>query len=147
MIDHNLKVEKSIEIFASAAAVWDALINPDKIKVYLFGTEAHSDWELGSPIRFDGEFEGKKYSDKGNVLESKIHEILQYDYWSGFSGLEDKPENYSRVTYQIVEHEENRVGFTWKQEGFSSKKGCEHTEKGLSQMLIQIKNLVESAEN
>jgi len=39
---------KSITINAPAAKVWDALINPELIKQYLFGTEAISDWEVGS---------------------------------------------------------------------------------------------------
>ena len=43
---------------------------------------------------------------KVGLSDSQINEALQiavlkYDYWSGFSGLEDKPENYSLVTYTL----------------------------------------------
>lgn len=38
-MNSNLVAEASIEIKAKPADVWDALINPEKIKVYLFGTE------------------------------------------------------------------------------------------------------------
>jgi len=38
-MNRNLKVSKSIEINSIAEKVWDVLINPDKIKAYLFGTE------------------------------------------------------------------------------------------------------------
>ncbi len=36
----NLKVERQIELEASVEKIWDALINPEKIKVYLYDTEA-----------------------------------------------------------------------------------------------------------
>jgi len=41
---------QSITINASVASVWDALVNPVMIKQYLLGTEALSDWKLGSPL-------------------------------------------------------------------------------------------------
>ncbi|MFT4523676.1 MAG: hypothetical protein ACI8ZN_002631 [Bacteroidia bacterium] len=43
-MNKKLKVSKSIAINASATQVWDALTDPEKIKVYLFGTEAITDW-------------------------------------------------------------------------------------------------------
>ena len=100
-MNKNLTVIKSIEINADLQTVWDALINSEKIKLYLFGTETISDWKVGSPIIFQGEYQGQQYKDKGNILDIKQEHILQYDYWSSFSGLEDKPENYSLVTYKL----------------------------------------------
>jgi uncharacterized protein YndB with AHSA1/START domain len=43
-MDKNLTVTATIEINADTNKVWDALINPEKIKVYLFGTETISEW-------------------------------------------------------------------------------------------------------
>ena len=59
-MNRNLKVSKSIEVNSNAKKVWDALTNPGKIKVYLFGTETITDWQIGSPIIFQGEYEGHK---------------------------------------------------------------------------------------
>ena len=142
-MNKNLKVSKSIEINSNVEKVWEALTNPEKIKIYLFGTETITDWKIGSPIIFQGEYEGHKYKDKGNVLENKMYEILKYDYWSGFSGLEDIPENYSIVTYRIENASDNQVKFTWTQEGFANEEGQQHSENGLNGMLEQIKILVE----
>jgi uncharacterized protein YndB with AHSA1/START domain len=142
-MNRNLKVSKSIEIKAKAAEVWDALTNPEKIKVYLFGTQTITDWKVGSPIVFQGEYEGHQYRDKGNVLENELDKKLKYDYWSGFSGLEDLPENYSMVTYEIEELEDGKVLFRWTQEGFANEAGQQHSENGLYGMLEQIKKLVE----
>ena len=47
---------------------------------------------MGSPLIFQGEWEGKSYQDKGNILASEPGKLLQYNYWSGFSGLEDVEE-------------------------------------------------------
>lgn len=145
-MNRNLKVSKSIKINSNVENIWDALTNPEKIKVYLFGTETITDWKIGNPIIFQGEYDGHKYKDRGNVLENKYRELLKYNYWSGFSGLEDKIENYSIVTYKIDKVEDNQVEFTWTQEGFASEEGQQHSENGLYGMLEQIKKLVEEEE-
>ena len=123
--------------------VWNAMTDPEKIKVYLFGTKTTTDWQVGSPILFEGEYKGKQYNDKGNVLECVPFEKIKYNYWSGFSGLEDVPENYQMITYSIEKISEGNVKLTWFQEGFASQEGYEHTEKNLFQMLQAIKELVE----
>lgn len=69
--------------------------------------------------------------------------ILKYDYWSGFSGLEDKPENYSIVTYSIEKIYDNQVKFTQTQLGFANEEGQKHSENGLEGILEQIKKMVE----
>jgi uncharacterized protein YndB with AHSA1/START domain len=130
-MNKNLKVSKSIEINASAKAVWEALTDPDKIKVYLYGTETITDWQVGSPIIFQGEYDGNQYKDKGNVLENTPGKTLKYEYWSGFSGLEDKPENYSILTYLIESLADNQTKFTWAQEGFANEDGQQHAENTL----------------
>ncbi len=60
---------KSITIHAPPSRVWEALTNPELIKQYLFGTQAISNWKVGSQIRYKGVWEGKAYEDKGTVLE------------------------------------------------------------------------------
>ncbi len=142
-MNRNLKVSKSVVINSTKEKVWEVLTLPDKIKIYLFGTETITDWKPGSPIIFQGEYEGHKYKDKGNVLENKPNELLKYSYWSGFSGLEDKDENYSIITYTLEGTHENQIKFTWAQEGFATKEGHQHSETSLGGMLEQIKNLVE----
>ena len=142
-MNRNLKVSKSIEINSNAENVWDALTNPEKIKVYLFGTETITDWKVASPIIFQGEYDGHKYKDKGNVIENSKNETLKYNYWSGFSGLEDKEENYAIITYNIEKLSDHLLKLTWSQEGFANEEGQQHSENTLFAMLEQIKKLVE----
>jgi len=142
-MNKNLIATSSINIHSTLEKVWDVLTNPEKIKEYLFGTEVLTDWEIGSTIVFQGEYNGQQYKDKGNVIENKENELIKYNYWSGFSGLEDKPENYSFVTYKIEKLDENSLNFTWHQQGFSSEEGKSHTEQGLRSMLKKVKELAE----
>ena len=142
-MNKDLIVSKNIEINDTADSIWDALTNPEKIKVYLFGTETITDWKVGSPIVFQGEYDGHKYKDKGNVLECIPNERMQYNYWSGFSGLEDTLENYSIVTYNIESAAENTCTLSWTQLGFSSEENQKQSESGLPAMLEQIKSLIE----
>ena len=145
MINHNLKVGASVEINATAKQVWDVLTNPEKIAIYLFGTKTTTDWKVGSPITFEGEFKDIRYKDKGNVLESLPNESLRYNYWSGFSGTEDVPENYATITYTIEKLDEKKVKFTWIQSGFVTEEAKCHSESGLVALLDQIKKVAESS--
>ena len=57
-MNKELKVTTSIEVNADKGKVQDVLTNPEKIKVYLFGTETLTDWKTGSEIIFQGEYQG-----------------------------------------------------------------------------------------
>ena len=81
--------------------------------------------------------------DKGNVIENILHKSLHYNYWSGFSGLEDTAANYSLISYQIDSIADGKVKFTWTQEGFANEEGRQHSENALTGMLEQIKNIAE----
>ena len=117
----ELSLSKSIETTAAPSAVWDVLTNPEKIKVFLFGTETITDWKVGSPIVFQGEYQGMQYKDKGNVLENTPNALLKYNYWSSMSDTEDTLENYFIVSYIIEKTGTNQVKFTWLQEGFPTE--------------------------
>jgi len=108
------------------------------IKKYFFGTEAISDWKVGSTLIFQGEWEGKSYQDKGNILAAEPGKLLQYDYWSGFSGLEDLKENYSLVTYRL-ESKKNQTTLSLTQQGFASEEAKAHADAGWEMVLKNLK--------
>ena len=142
-MNHQLEVKKTIEITASLMEVWHALTDRETVKKYFFGTEAISDWKVGSTLVFRGEWEGKSYEDKGNILEAIPGEMLKYDYWSGFSGLEDVPENYSLVTYTLEQTVDGTIVYL-KQKGFAGEEALADAEGGWTMVLDNLKKLLES---
>ncbi|HET6296406.1 MAG TPA: SRPBCC domain-containing protein, partial [Kribbella sp.] len=57
------------EISESPKRVWAVLTDPAEIKKFMFGADVHTDWQQGSPITWQGVYEGKEYEDKGEILE------------------------------------------------------------------------------
>ena len=140
---NDLIVSKSILINANLDKVWDVLTNPERIKEYLYGTETVTTWEPGKEIIFRGNYNGHEYQDHGTILEIIKNKKLSYSYWSGFSGLEDKPENYSIVTYELKEITDNQTEFTWTQKGYSTQENYKHSLDGMDDLLITIKEITE----
>ncbi len=97
-------IENEIIINASATEVWDALVNPAKTKVYMFGCETISDWQEGSELLWQMEYEGKPFIPvKGHIVEIEENEFLSYTVFDPTSTMPDVPENYLTVTYELSE--------------------------------------------
>jgi uncharacterized protein YndB with AHSA1/START domain len=97
------KATAKTEINAPAKRVWAALTEPAMVREYLYGAEIKSDWKVGSPITYKGEWKGKPYEDKGTILAVEPERLLKVTHYSPLSGLPDVPENYHEVTYAIAE--------------------------------------------
>ncbi len=132
----------SITIKAPVEKVWDALTKPEIIKKYFFGTDAHSTWKPGSPITFSGEWQGKKYSDKGTILDILPNKILKYSYWSSMSGIEDKPENYVIITNELSQDGDSST-LNITQENIPDEKTKNHSEENWKLVLEAMKKLLE----
>jgi len=132
----------AITINAPIAKVWDALTQPDLIKQYLFGTNVTTDWQVGSPIVYEGIWEGKAYKDKGIVLEVEPEKLLVSTFWSALSGLPDIPENYQTVRYELaVEHTGTRL--TIIQDNNAAQENANHSAQNWSMVLDGMKKLLE----
>ncbi|MES1218218.1 MAG: SRPBCC family protein [Bacteroidota bacterium] len=139
---NNITGKASIAIDAPASKVWEALITPSIIKQYFFGTTAISDWNVGSPLLFIGEWEGKEYEDKGTILEKVPQRLFRYTYWSSMSGIKDTPENYVIITYELNE-KDNETSLTITQENIPDEKTREHSEQNWNKVLGDLKRLLE----
>ena len=141
-MNKDLIVKKLIDIDADCSRVWEALTTPEIVKQYFFGTELISDFILGGEIVFQGDWEGKKYRDKGIILKIIPEEILQYSYWSAFSGLEDKEENYATVSYNLEEINGKTI-LLLTQAGFANEEAQKHSDAGWEMVLNAMKSLIE----
>ena len=129
-------------INAPASKVWDALTKPDQIKQYMFGTQVTTDWKVGSPITYKGEWKGKAYEDKGKVLEIEPHKRLVSTFWSALAGLPDTPENYKTIRYELAP-KGDRTTLTITQDNNASQEEVTESEKNWQMVLDGIKKLLE----
>jgi len=141
---NELMVKKTISIHASAVKVWETLTRPELIKQWLYGTETISDWKVGSPIIFTGNWQGVEYKDKGTILGFTVEKIFRYDYWSGFSGLPDSPENYSIIAFALAQIDNSTI-LTLTQSNFANETMYTHSEKNWDVTLETMKKFTENS--
>lgn len=139
---NNISAQVKTTINAPLSKIWSALTKPEIIKQYFFGTDTITTWKPGSPIKFKGEWQGKKYEDKGTILEVKEYELIKYDYWSSMSGMEDKPENYVVVTYELSGEDYN-AALTVTQENIPDEKTKAHSVENWKKVIHDLKELLE----
>lgn len=137
----HFKIEYKTFIKAPVEKVWDALTNPEIIKQYLFGTELITTWKVGEDILFQGEWEGQKYKDKGEVLEYFPNQKLAYSYLSNWANMEDKPENYLWVSYE-VRPVANGTELTISQTNYDAER-AKHSEENWASLIDELKKIVE----
>ncbi len=134
----------SIEIDAPVSKVWEALVNPELIRQYLFGAEVNTDWKVGSPITYTGIWEGKPFEDKGTILEIEPETRLVSTYWSAFSGLPDSTEYYQTVRYELDQSGSTRTILTVTQDNIPSQGDVSRYEQNWNMTLEAIKKVVEN---
>jgi uncharacterized protein YndB with AHSA1/START domain len=140
MTDHVATAD--IVVDASRDKVWAALTDPEQIKEYMFGSQVVTDWKQGSPIVWKGEYEGRRYEDKGEIVEIEPERRLKVTHFSPLSGQEDRPENYHAVLYELEERE-GRTHISLSQDNNPSKEAAEHSRANWEKMLDGLKQVVE----
>src|SRR4051794_16234095 len=91
-----------VDVAASPERVWQALTDPEQIKDYMMGSRVETSWEVGSAITWSGEYEGRAYQDKGEVLTYDEPRVLSVTPFSALSGQDDAPENYHTLVYTLT---------------------------------------------
>ena len=146
-----LIVKNTIVINAPASAVWNALVNPEETKKYMFGCETVSDWKVGSPLLWRGKHQGKDMVFvKGEIVDIKPEKMLAYTTIDPNSNIDDSAENYLTVTYDlsqdkgkttlvVTQGDYNKVA-----EGKRRYQEAYNNGEGWHPILVQIKSLVES---
>ena len=155
----ELFVKNNITINAPAAKVWDVLTNPEQTKKYMFGCETVSDWKAGSCLEWKGNYEGKEMVFvKGNILDITPEKFLAYTTIDPNNpAMEDKPENYLTVTYDL--REENlptgqaggqtvltvtQGDYNKVADGENRYKEASNNGEGWNPILVEIKKIAES---
>ncbi|RYE08797.1 MAG: hypothetical protein EOP22_11765 [Hyphomicrobiales bacterium] len=85
-----------IAINAPVDTVWHA-ITVSKIAL-MPGTTVESGWEVGDPITFAGEFNGRPFKDYGEIVEKTEGRSVAFSHWSG---QPQRPADYHIVRYAL----------------------------------------------
>ena len=88
-----------VRIQAPIDQVWNALVNPELVKQWQYGSELTTDWQVGSAIRFRTQWQDQVFEQWGQVLEFTPFSRIRYSLFAPRPGLEDKPENYFVMSY------------------------------------------------
>jgi uncharacterized protein YndB with AHSA1/START domain len=142
IMERGLIAKASITVNAPIGRVWDAFVNPSIIKQYMFGTDVVSEWKESSPIVWKGEWQGKKYEDKGVILKLKPQRMISYSHFSPLSGLPDVPENYHTVTIELFP-DRNGTLVSLTQDGNADEEARQHSEQNWGMMLAGLKKTLE----
>lgn len=131
-----------IVIDAPAERVWAALTDAAQIRKYMFGTEVETDWRPGSSIVWSGDYQGRLYQDKGEILAVEPNRRLVLTHFSPLSGQPDVPENYHTLTYQLTDSGD-RTELSLSQDNNASEDEVQHSKGMWESMLAGIKDVVE----
>lgn len=133
----------TISIDKKDTIVWDAMVNPETIKQYMYGTETHTTWVLGSPITFTGEWQGQPYTDKGVILDINPLRVLSYSYWSPLSGTDDFEDNYTHVTFHLSAFDNNTI-VTITQDNLEDDEAVVKAEDNWMKVAHKMKEVIEN---
>jgi uncharacterized protein YndB with AHSA1/START domain len=138
----DISTHESIIIDAPIEDVWRALTTPEWIKKWFFGVDTETDWKQGSSIVHRGEYQGRPYEDKGNILEIEAPRLLVHTHWSPASGLPDAPENHERVSWELAERD-GRTELTIRESNLASEEAKRTSEQSWRMVLGNLKEILE----
>ena len=130
------------DIAASPKRVWAALTDPEHIAAYMHGSRVTTTWEVGSAITWDGEYDGRSYRDKGEVLTYDEPHVLSVTHYSPMMGQPDAPENYHTLVYTL-EGSGDRTRLALTQDGCDSEQQATRFSQNWQGMLDGLKAHVE----
>lgn len=139
---NDLRASSSVRIEAPVDEVWRAVTTPELIKRWFFGVDTESEWTAGSPIVHRGEWQGKPYVDKGEIVRIEPPTLLVHTHWSDVSGLPDAPEHYQEVTWSLVPRN-GATELTITERNLPSEDAKKVSEEGWQTALAGLKEVVE----
>ena len=140
----GLMATATVTIGSDASKVWKSLTTPEAIKKWMFGADVESEWQIGSPIIWSGEFNGKKYKDKGEILRFEPRLALSFSHFSPLSGEPDIPENYHTVDIRLSEKERTTT-VSLDQDNNANEESRAESEKNWKAVLDDLKKQVEAS--
>ena len=98
----------TVIINAPTEKVWNTITKPELVKLWQYGSDLLTTWEIGAEIKFRTEWENKVFEQWGKVLEVIPYQLVRYSLFAPRPDLEEKPENYFIMNY-ILTAEDSRT--------------------------------------
>lgn len=97
-------IHKTIPILAPVSVVWNALTNPDLMKLWMSESELNivTEWKIGGPILIRGNLHNATFENTGFILNFEKERKLSYSHLSSLSNLADRTENYSVLEFDLT---------------------------------------------
>jgi len=138
----KLTATSTVSVAAPPGAVWTVLTDPVLSSQAFFGSTVTTDWQVGGPITFSGEWKGQPYEDKGEIVRLVPERVLEMTYWSPLSGTADLPESYANVTFDLTPTDGGTT-LTVTQTNVDTEEGRQQSESNWSKALATIGKLAE----
>jgi uncharacterized protein YndB with AHSA1/START domain len=134
----------SLTIDAPRAKVWDALIDPEKIKQYILASDVVSQWREGSSIVWKSEFNGKPFEINGTILRLEPQRLLEFDQSRPIFRASQvvRPSNYHRVTIELSD-DGVQTRLSLIERGNATERERAHSQGGWQLALGNMKALLE----
>jgi uncharacterized protein YndB with AHSA1/START domain len=138
----NYLATAETDIAAAPERVWEVLTDPEQLKELWFGAEVKTDWQQGSPITWSGEWEGKPYQDKGEILEVDPGRLLKLTHYSPLTGQPDVPENYHTLIYTL-DGDGTATHLKLTQDNNGSEEEAKHSQEMWEMLVAKVKDAAE----
>jgi uncharacterized protein YndB with AHSA1/START domain len=131
--------------------VWTVLTSPELVRQWQYDSELDTTWRVGDSIRFRAQWQGQNFEQWGTVQEFDAPSRLRYSLFAPRPGLEDRPENYFTMTYDVNEGDDGMtVSFVHEDprsfDGADERDEVDVTDDD-NPVLIALKALAESLAN
>ena len=141
-MERGFVAKASTVISAPVAEVWNALVDSEMIRQYMFGVNVIADWREGGPIVWKGEWQGKAYEDWGVILKMEPGRVIQYSHFNPLSGLPNVPEYNHVVTVELSGNDSLTI-ISLSQDNNPTEQARVHSQKNWELMLESMKKLLE----
>src|SRR5665647_3642063 len=98
MSDHVARAE--VHIDATPERVWSVLTAPEPRPEIMFGARTVTDWQPGSVIRWQGEWEGRPFEDNGVVLKVAPQKHLKVTHYLSLIHISE-PTRRTPISYAV----------------------------------------------
>jgi len=134
MSTHVAKAEADVD--APIAEVWSALTDTETLGEIMFGSTVETDWTVGSPIVYRGEWNGTPFEDHGIVLEVTEPTVIRVSHESPGSDATHE------VRYDLRELGPDATHVTLTQDGSESAEAARRSAENWQRMLVALQRAV-----